>query len=156
MWTPNYSWARRIRRKTFGYAFLFKEIFSFSVAFGWTLLKLKSSKSCRRILDFPEISEISPTLRSCISELNEYFFKIRKDPERSMSELSYEPNTVKNGHLVQKLEPLKDRRFSENSLSHPHSQSVATFLWIYVFFKDFRRCARKSYVWCIIYYSNNV
>ena len=39
-----------------------------------------------------------------------------------MSQLSYEPNTVKNGHLTQKLEPLKDRRFLENPLSHPHKE----------------------------------
>ena len=36
----------------------------------------------------PEISQISPTLRSCISELNEDFLKIRKDFESSRLDLS--------------------------------------------------------------------
>ena len=75
------------------------------------------SMNSPRILDFPEIP---PTLMSCIFELSEDFFKISKDPERSMSKLSNEPNTIKNGHLAQKLGAMKDRRFSENSLSQLH------------------------------------
>ena len=45
------------------------------------------SRSCLGFGKFSEFSEICSTLRSCISELNEYFFKISKDPERSMSRL---------------------------------------------------------------------
>ena len=48
----------------------------------------------------PGFSEIRPTLRSSISELSEYFYKISTFLERSMSKLSYEPNTIKNGHLA--------------------------------------------------------
>ena len=36
---------------------------------------------------FPKISEIHPTLMSSISELKKYFFKISKDPEKSVSRL---------------------------------------------------------------------
>ena len=61
------------------------------------------SMNSPRILDFPEIP---PTLMSCIFELSEDFFKISKDPERSMSKLSFEPNTIKNGHLAAKLRPI--------------------------------------------------
>ena len=89
---------------------------------------------------FSEISKIYQTLKSCISENSEYFFKIRKDPERSMSELSYEPNTIKNGHLAQKLGPMKDRRFSENSLSQPHIFTSPDN----VCFPDARKCESTS------------
>ena len=61
-----------------------------------------------------------PTLRSCISELNGYFLKNSKDPERSMFKLSNEPNTIKNGQLAQKLRAIEDNYFSENSLSQHH------------------------------------
>ena len=89
-------------------------------------------KICTRNHGFPEISKIYQTLKSCISENSEYFFKIRKDPERSMSELSYEPNTIKNGHLAQKLGSMKGRRFSENPLSQPHTVGRYPFarMWI--------------------------
>ena len=40
----------------------------------WTLFWWFSWKSCRRILDFPEISKMYPTLRTYISELTQYFF----------------------------------------------------------------------------------
>ena len=81
------------------------------------------SMNSPRILDFPEIP---PTLMSCIFELSEDFFKISKDPERSMSKLSNEPNTIKNGHLAQKLEPIKSSKFSGNSLSPPHYSTHPT------------------------------
>ena len=64
-----------------------------------------------------------PTLKSCISELNEYFFKISKDLKRSVSKLYNAPNTLKNGHLTQKLCSMKDIKFSkkcEKELKHPH------------------------------------
>ena len=79
----------------------------------WTLFGWFSSKSCWRILDFPKKSEMCPTLRSCISEVNEYFFKIRKDSKKSMSKLSFEPNNTKNGHLGAKLEPIENWKFSK-------------------------------------------
>ena len=40
-----------------------------------------------------------------------------------MSKLYNEPNTIKNGHLTQKLCSMKDIKFSkkcENELKHPH------------------------------------
>ena len=57
----------------------------------------KESMNFLRIFDFPKIP---PTLRSCISELKKDFFKISKNPEKSMSKLSNKPNTIKNGHLT--------------------------------------------------------
>ena len=76
------------------------------------------------MLDFPKMC---PTLKSCISELNEYFFKISKDLKRSVSKLYNEPNTIKNGHLTQKLCSMKDIKFSkkcEKELKHPHTDGV--------------------------------
>ena len=35
-----------------------------------------------------------------------------------MSELSYEPNTIKNGHLAQTLGPLKGCHFTNNGVVH--------------------------------------
>ena len=58
--------------------------------------------------DFPGFSEMCPTLKSCISELNEYFFMGPVPLQRSMSKLYNEPNTIKNGHLAQKLCSMKD------------------------------------------------
>ena len=88
-------------------------------AFGWTLLELKSIKSCLGFWGFPGISEMCPTLRSCISELSEYFFKISKDLERSMSKLYNEPNTSEKWHLAQKLRAIQDRWFSKISIHIP-------------------------------------
>ena len=85
----------------------------------WTLFADSHSQGCRRILDILDFSEMCSTLKSCISELSEYFFKIRKVPERSMSELSYEPNNIKNGHLAQKIEPIENRQFSKNRFHTP-------------------------------------
>ena len=75
------------------------------------------SQGCLGSADFSEISEIRPTLRSCISELSEYFLMGPVPLERSMSKLYNEPNTAKNGHLAQKLRAIEDSYFSENSLS---------------------------------------
>ena len=44
-------------------------------------------KSCLGPGDFPEFSEILPTLMSCISELSEDFFKISNFLKKSMSKL---------------------------------------------------------------------
>ena len=73
--------------------------------------------------DFPGFSEMCPTLKSCISELNEYFLMGPVPLQRSMSKLYNAPNTIKNGHLAQKLRSMKGRGFSgkcEKELKHPH------------------------------------
>ena len=72
--------------------------------------------------DFPGFSEMCPTLKSRISELNEYFLMGPVPLQRSMSKLYNAPNTIKNGHLAQKLRSMKGRGFSgkcKKSLSIP-------------------------------------
>ena len=61
--------------------------------------------------DFPGFSEMHPTLKSRIFELTEYFLMGPVPLERSMPKLYNEPNTIKNGHLAQKLRSMKDRGF---------------------------------------------
>ena len=82
-----------------------------------------SSYGCRRIWDFPKFSEMCPTLRSCISELKEYFFMGPVPLQRSMSKLSNEPNTNKNGHLVPKLQSIQNRKFPKNRFHTPRHSS---------------------------------
>ena len=79
------------------------------------------SQGCLGFGDFSEISEIRPTLTSCISELKEYFFKISNFLKRSMSKLSFKPNNIKNGHLAPKLQPIQNPKFSKIGI---HSTTI--------------------------------
>ena len=65
---------------------------------------------------------------SCISELNEYFFKIRKDLKKSMSKLSFEPNNIKNINLAQKLQP-NQIRFSYRDNPYDFSKIITMNPW---------------------------
>ena len=72
--------------------YFLKCVFEFLVDFSWFFDDLNTfcmifMKKLSKDPGFSEFSEICPTLRSSISELSEYFFKIRKDPERSMHKL---------------------------------------------------------------------
>ena len=87
-----------------------------------------SALSCPRILDFPEISEMCPTLRSCISELSEYFLMGPVPLQRSMSKLYNKPNTSENGHLAQKLRSIQNRKFSKNRFHTPTVTAASLFL----------------------------
>ena len=53
----------------------------------WTPLGAPLAESCLGSGDFPEISGILPTLRSCISELKKYFLMGPVPLQRSMSKL---------------------------------------------------------------------
>ena len=54
---------------------------------GMNTFSLIFMKSCLGSENFPEISGIHPTLRSCISELTEYFLMGLVPLQRSMSKL---------------------------------------------------------------------
>ena len=89
----------------------------------WSTAGSGVDKIHKESADFPGFSEMYPTLKSYISELNEYFFMGPVPLERSMPKLYNAPNTIKNGHLAQKLCSMKGRGFSvkcEKELKHPH------------------------------------
>ena len=89
----------------------------------WSTAGSGVDKIHKESADFPGFSEFCPTLESCISELNEYFLMGPVPLQRSMYKLYNAPNTIKNGHLAQKLCSMKDIKFSEKcekELKHPH------------------------------------
>ena len=89
----------------------------------WSTAGSGVDKIHKESADFPGFSKMCPTLKSCISELNEYFLMGPVPLQRSMYKLYNAPNTIKNGHLAQKLCSMKGRGFSvkcEKELKHPH------------------------------------
>ena len=113
-WRPFSSDISR-RKKCYGYPKMAK-IYYWN-CFGEHFLIDFPLEICDKKSIISEISKINPTLRSCISELKKYFAMGPIPLQRSMSKLSNEPNTIKNGHLAQKLRAIEDSYFSENSLS---------------------------------------
>ena len=92
----------------------------------WSTAGSGVDKIHKESADFPGFSEMCPTLKSCISELNEYFLMGPVPLQRSMYKLYNAPNTIKNGHLAQTLRSMKGRGFSkkcEKELKHPHHKS---------------------------------
>ena len=60
-----------------------------------------------------------PTLRSCISELSEYFLMGPVPLQRTMYKLSNKPNTTENGDLARKLQSIQNPKFSKNRFHTP-------------------------------------
>ena len=94
-----------------------RQAWTFSKFCNIAFLMLEPAEMLQRTMGFHRFPEFRPTLTSCISELSEYFPMGPVPFERSMSKLSNEPNTIKNGHLTRKLRAIEDSNFSENSLS---------------------------------------
>ena len=82
-------------------------------------------KSCLGSGDFPEISGILPTLRSCISELKKSFLMGPVPLQISMYKLSNKPNTIKNGYLAPKLQSIQNWKISKIGLHHPTTEQAA-------------------------------